>query len=136
MFPDGWPGLGLLLLRAATGAELAWCSYAYLPSWKDSKVWVIVVATFAIASAISLLLGYLTPLASVLTALTSLCIMLAWLPVPTSDGSEVRLSSGFAVILAIALLCLGPGAFSLDARRYGRREIIIPQRASPSSEER
>jgi len=29
----------------------------------------------------------------------------------------------------VALVCLGPGAFSLDARLFGRRELIIP---SPS----
>jgi hypothetical protein len=35
-----------------------------------------------------------------------------------------------AVSTAIALL--GPGAFSLDARLFGQREIIIPDRAPKS----
>lgn len=29
-------------------------------------------------------------------------------------------------IICVALVLLGPGAFSLDARLFGRREIIIP----------
>ena len=29
--------------------------------------------------------------------------------------------------ISAALALLGPGAFSLDARLFGRREIIIPQ---------
>jgi hypothetical protein len=31
----------------------------------------------------------------------------------------------------VAITLLGPGAFSLDARLFGRREIIIPEAARP-----
>jgi hypothetical protein len=30
------------------------------------------------------------------------------------------------IVLAISIILLGPGAFSLDARMFGRREIRIP----------
>jgi len=30
------------------------------------------------------------------------------------------------VVLAIVIALLGPGAFSVDARMFGRREILIP----------
>jgi hypothetical protein len=33
----------------------------------------------------------------------------------------------YATIMAIATAFLGPGAFSLDARMFGRREIVIPE---------
>jgi hypothetical protein len=29
------------------------------------------------------------------------------------------------IVMSAALVCLGPGAFSLDARLYGRREIEV-----------
>ena len=81
-----------------------------------------------VAFGISLVLGFLTPLASSLTALTSIASMLY--AVPAYEASGVA----FIAVIAVALLCLGPGAFSLDARRYGRHEIIIPQKTRPSAE--
>jgi hypothetical protein len=47
-----------------------------------------------------------------------------WMP-----GAAVLVDRVAAVILivdAAALTLLGPGALSLDARLFGRREIIIP----------
>jgi hypothetical protein len=35
-----------------------------------------------------------------------------------------------SAVMAIAVVCLGAGAFSLDSRLFGRREIIIPARSS------
>ena len=32
----------------------------------------------------------------------------------------------YATIMAIATAFLGPGAFSLDARKFGHRKIVIP----------
>jgi hypothetical protein len=31
-----------------------------------------------------------------------------------------------SAVIAVAVICLGAGALSLDARLFGRREIIIP----------
>jgi hypothetical protein len=45
---------------------------------------------------------------------------------------EARSTAALATVIAAALVCLGPGAFSLDGRLYGRREIVIPD-TSPSS---
>ena len=132
-FPDGLPGLGLLLLRATAGINLGY--YGYVLFRQDSKVSGMVFATVAIVSGIALLLGYLTPVAATLAALTSLGAGLAW-PAPLSLGPDTsRLSVALLMVIASALVCLGPGAFSLDARNYGRREIIIPQRPKGSSQE-
>ena len=37
------------------------------------------------------------------------------------------------LVLVVALALLGPGAFSLDARMFGRREIFLPNPRSPKS---
>jgi len=31
-----------------------------------------------------------------------------------------------AIVMALVAILLGPGAFSLDARLFGRRRVIIP----------
>jgi len=61
------------------------------------------------------LLVRLTPVAAVIIGLGALT-------------SAVVFSNSVAVvmtILAVAIALLGPGAFSVDARLFGRREILI-----------
>lgn len=131
-FPDGLPGTGLLLLRAATGVALLVQGVAYLVDWRGLGFLTLVVGLLTAASAALLLVGYLTPLASVLAGLFCLGCGFSWFPVPTLELFEAKLTATLATVIAVALICLGPGAFSLDARLFGRREIIIPS-SSPKS---
>lgn len=85
-----------------------------------------VVGLLAIASGTSLLIGILTPVAAVLVGLGATGIALSWLPISAANLCDVRLSILFVLITTAAILFLGPGAFSLDARMFGRREITIP----------
>jgi putative oxidoreductase len=117
-FPDGAPGLGLLLLRAVLGVGAISSGVADLVTGALLGVLDIVVGSLLLA-------GFLTPVAAILLGLAALNIAFSeekWTPV-----------SVFIVALATALL--GPGAFSIDARLFGRREIIIPvvRRESPDS---
>ena len=59
---------------------------------------------------------------------------LSWIPSPEHSLIELKLSAIMLVIVAGAILLLGPGAFSIDARLFGRREIIIPRTAHRSPE--
>ncbi len=76
------------------------------------------VALFAISSGVSLLLGFLTPIACSVAAIgvTSLAV----------SRQEAMLPTVLVAIMAAAVALLGPGALSIDARLFGRREIIIP----------
>jgi hypothetical protein len=107
-FPDRWRGFGLLLLRVLVAVTVIVQTIAYLRAAETLAAWSIVALLFA--SAACLLLGFVTPVAAVLIGLTSLY--------PFQD-LEI-------VVLAIVIVLLGPGAFSIDARMFGRREILIP----------
>jgi uncharacterized membrane protein YphA (DoxX/SURF4 family) len=82
---------------------------------------MLVIAAGALA-----LLGFLTPVVSLTIALGVMATALSWLPVPSQNLFAAKLTSAFAVTISGAVALLGPGAFSLDARLFGRREIIIP----------
>ena len=132
-FPGGWPGVGLLLLRVAVVVTVLAQCIAYAVDWRHLG-WVTVAVSFlAIASSVSLLIGYLTPFSAVLVALTSLGTALSWFPAPNPNLFDTKLATALATVIAVAIICLGPGTFSLDARLFGRREITIPT-SSPSSQ--
>jgi len=88
----------------------------------DATVAMWVVGSLAVAAGISLVLGLLTPIAAALAVLWGASLVL--LPKPNLFPS--RLCAAFLTAVAAAVGLLGPGAFSLDARMFGLREIIIP----------
>jgi uncharacterized membrane protein YphA (DoxX/SURF4 family) len=73
-----------------------------------------------------LLIGFLTPIASIVAGLGSAAIGLSWAS-PSADLFDARLWMVLLLTMSVSVLLVGPGAFSLDARLFGRREIIIPQ---------
>jgi putative oxidoreductase len=136
MFPDGVPGFGLLLLRSSAGVALVCFCTIHLFAHQEESGLTLVLAAFSLMCGLSLLLGLFNSLACSMSALISLGIALALTSVPLLSVSWVRVSGAFIAVIATALLCLGPGAYSLDARRHGRREIIIPARQGSSDDRR
>ncbi len=129
-FPSGRPGTGLLLLRAVLGVTLFGQGTEYLLKWHDLTSLIGVVALVLIVISAFLLVGYLTPLASALAGLASLSSTL--ISVPASSLLATKPTVAFATAIAAAVVFLGPGAFSLDARLFGRREIVISNSRPPS----
>ena len=130
-FPGGWPGAGLLVLRSALAAILIDQGYFYLLRWSQAGWLVRSAGITGVAAGILLLIGYFTPFASVLAGLICVLSRLSWFQPLSPNPFSAKLQVALGVLISIAMLCLGPGAYSIDSRLFGRREIIIPNASHP-----
>ena len=132
-FPRGWPGLGLLLLRAVIGGVVV-AHGARAISAGSSSISALLTAALAIGAGGAVAAGFSTALASTLLSLGTIGVAFKWIPGSDRNGITPGVSTIFAVSMCIAIALLGPGALSIDARRRGRREIVIPRsRPNPST---
>jgi ABC-type sugar transport system permease subunit/uncharacterized membrane protein YphA (DoxX/SURF4 family) len=131
-FPRGGPGVGLLLLRLALGTAALVQAKLYLidPSHTTLGAWI--GGLLAALGGALIVVGFLTPLASALIALGSAGIVFAWFPAPMMNIIDTLLAGGFVIVMSVAIAFLGPGAFSVDCRLFGRREIVIPYPSRPA----
>lgn len=122
-----------MLLRIAAGAALVFFGLITWLESQEPKVFILLVAAVSVACGLFLLLGLFTKLASMFGALICLSNVFSIMSLPLNVTTS-KLPAVFTTMIAIAVACLGPGAYSLDARRHGRREIIIPARHRPSGD--
>jgi putative oxidoreductase len=117
-FPEGWPGTGLLLVRAvaAIPVVLQGIGVPLTAPIQTASILEVAAACFAVL----LLVGLWTPVAGGLMAVAELCLVLSHASDPWMD---VRLGA-----LGAALAMLGPGAWSVDAHLFGRKRIEISDR--------
>jgi uncharacterized membrane protein YphA (DoxX/SURF4 family) len=71
-------------------------------------------------------MGFLTPICCGLAAAGNALISFVRFPPNQTPALTSSIAHLNLAIICVALALLGPGAFSLDARLFGRREIIIP----------
>ena len=111
-FADGWPGVGLLLLRLLAGGGLL---YGGIASAWSAPYLAMAPQVIAAAGGILLLLGLYTPLAGVAAAIVE-----AW--IAFSHPGNLLAPLGL-ISLGLSLAMIGPGAWSIDARLFGRKQI-------------
>ena len=121
-FADGWPGAGLLLLRLLTGAALIVSGVSGIREGQPPLT--VALQVVGIAAAVLLLVGMFTPVAGVLASAAKLWIAISRFSSHSGDP-WVALAQA---ILAAALAMIGPGAWSIDARRFGRKHIDLSER--------
>jgi uncharacterized membrane protein YphA (DoxX/SURF4 family) len=114
------------MLRAAVGIIAAAQGILYLSGSVDRTAFTVAIGLVLVASGASLVIGLLTPLASLLVGLCTLGIALSWFPASAMALISPRLMAFGVIITAVAIALLGPGAFSVDGYLFGRREIVIP----------
>ena len=113
MFPTGWAGFGLVLLRLSVAVALATVGLEeahQLGRWSS-----VVVATICL----SLAAGYLTSLSTFATLVVS-----AW--IWSMFGVDSAALAAITTFDCVALVLLGPGAYSIDGYRFGRRVVVLP----------
>jgi uncharacterized membrane protein YphA (DoxX/SURF4 family) len=124
-FPTGLQGIALLLLRTTIGLTILIRDGACLPYAAQRPV-VCVASVLGILAGALLSVGLFTTFAGIGGGMVAMLTAFRVLPICASGGfdSWLGLMLGLAILLALAIL--GPGAYSIDARLFGRREIIIP----------
>jgi uncharacterized membrane protein YphA (DoxX/SURF4 family) len=130
-FPAGLPGVGLLLLRAVVGATLVTQGLVCLLSAEHSTALLPLIAALLLISGVFLLLGFLTPILSPLACIECLGTALSWFPPQLWIFPESKVAIAQLIAVSAAIALLGPGAFSVDARLFGWKEIVIPPACRP-----
>jgi putative oxidoreductase len=115
-FACGWPGRGLLLQRLLTGATLLHCGIAYFGT--APQVGPVVPQIIGAGAGTLLLVGLWTPLAGCLLAIAEVWIAFSY---PGDPWIPIMLA-----VLGVSLAMVGPGAWSIDARLFGRKHIHTP----------
>lgn len=121
-FPEGLPGLGLLILRLTVAGTILFLPlfFFFEPIKSTYRGWLIGAVSIVLSA--TMISGFLTP---VVSALISSCGILFL----TLSARETGLSFViYLIILSFVILLLGPGAYSIDARLFGRREIILSKK--------
>jgi uncharacterized membrane protein YphA (DoxX/SURF4 family) len=119
-FPNSWPGVGLLLIRVCLSLALFYFESASL-SWKPSDPITFVQKSIVTAGGIFLLAGLWTPVMGVLIALNEFLIALPF----SSARHQDTWIHVFLAVIAASVAMIGPGAWSIDARLFGRKRFDI-----------
>jgi putative oxidoreductase len=121
-FASGWPGAGLLLLRLLTGGALIHFGIANL-----LEAPLLMTAVLQIIGAVAgmlLLIGLWTPVAGALAAIVKVAIAFSRYFSHSGDPWIAVIQAVLGAVLAM----VGPGAWSIDARLFGRKRIDMPER--------
>jgi putative oxidoreductase len=112
-FADGWPGGGLLLQRFLAGGALLY--YGAMALAEAPHLELALPQIVGGVCGILIAAGLWTPLAGTVAAAVEVCI--AW------SHPKDMCTSIFLAVLGASLAMIGPGAWSVDARLFGRKQI-------------
>jgi len=130
-FPSGWAGAALLVLRLVVGASATFeAGLTFARDHAPAHMATIAAASVAIAG-VALIIGFLTPIASSFVCVIGAVIMGVMHPAALLLLNSTMAAFEFVVMSAV-LVILGPGAISVDARLFGRREVAIYRASRPN----
>ena len=116
IFPNGWPGKGLLLLRLAAGGILVTNGITRLVSGPHRDA-AAAPAMIGIAAGLLMLIGLWTNVGSALAVISQ-----SW----TLFVSGIMLQKAILLLsISVAVAMLGPGAWSIDSLLFWRHKRDI-----------
>ena len=116
MFPSRVQGAALLVLRVSVAATLLEDGTGH---WTlVTSLWMLLPV---ILTATCLCLGLLTPICA------SFCCLMEFYSL-TITGRQDMFHLVTSILTSAVLATLGPGAYSVDARIFGRRLLTVPPR--------
>ena len=116
MFPTGLPGVGLIAVRVTVAAMLL----------VDGSPQCMGCAIGSLVAAVCLVIGILTPYAAAFAG------CLEFWRLCTRDNVDLFHSIA-AMVVSLALGVLGPGAYSVDNKIFGRRLVNLPHGSEGNS---
>jgi hypothetical protein len=119
MFPQGGPGIGLLLLRIAVAAMFA-LNVTHPFDFSSNTVYGLVVFLIALIS-LGLLAGFFTLILAIITCIVALANLIL-------AGQTIDVVYVLRLLTSASLCFLGPGAYSVDAKLYGLQVHVVPPR--------
>ena len=121
-FADGWPGIGLLLLRILTSVALIY--FGVVGILEAPSLTTVVLQIIGAGTGLLLLAGLWTPVAGSLAAIVKVWIASSRFLSHSGDPWVAVMQAVLGAVLAM----VGPGAWSIDARLFGRKHIVLPER--------
>ena len=114
LFPTGVAGVALVVLRSVVAITVIVeiCKRS-IPGWAP------VIDAFVGLLGLLLFLGFLTPYCAALSCFLELAFLVI-------TGIPNGFPLGISALTSGCVAVLGPGAYSLDARFFGRKLITIP----------
>ena len=123
--------MGLMLLRLAVAFSAIAQGLFGLTAFSETALSVWATALLAVVVGLMVLIGFLTPVAGAAATIGYVVTGISMLLTGEAARHVQSLTAVDLAVMSFALVLLGPGAFSLDARLFGRREIIIPEGRRP-----
>ena len=114
--------MGLLILRLIVAGTILFHHLFFFFDLIKSTFRGWLIGALSIVFSATMISGLFTPVVSVLISIGGILFLILS---PQEMGSSFVV---YLIILSFVILLLGPGAYSVDARLFGRREIILSKK--------
>ena len=114
--------MGLLILRLIVAGTILFHHFFFFFDLIKSTFRGWLIGALSIVFSATMISGLFTPVVSVLISIGGILFLILS---PQEMGSSFVV---YLIILSFVILLLGPGAYSVDARLFGRREIILSKK--------